>query len=225
MSVSLVSTPSKPKRVQSLGEEIANAVSHGAGTLAAIIGTPFLIDAAFRNGGSTAVAGACVFAVSAILLYLTSTVYHALPHGKTKELVEVFDHSAIYLLIAGTYTPFTLGVLRGSLGWTLFGIIWTLAILGVVMKMVRGVQNPLFSVGLYLVMGWLILIAARSLWLHLPRPGLLWLVAGGLAYTGGVAFYLMKRLPYGHLVWHLFVLAGTACHYFAILWYAAAKPA
>ena len=157
-----------------------------------------------------------MFALTAILLYLTSTIYHALPPGKTKDNFEVIDHSAIYLLIAGTYTPFTLGVLRGSLGWSLFGIIWTLAIAGVIMKTVRGVRNPIFSTGLYLVMGWLVLIAARSLWLHLPTQGLLWLVAGGLAYTGGVVFYLMKWLPYGHLVWHLFVLTGTACHYFAV---------
>lgn len=213
--------PIRPKRIQSSGEEIANAVSHGAGATAALVGAPFLIVAAVRHGGAANVVGATVFAVTAALLYLASTIYHSLPRGRTKELFEVLDHGAIYLLIAGTYTPFTLGVLRGAMGWTLFGLIWGLAVFGVILKSVQGIRNPVFSTGLYIVMGWLILIAARPLWLHVPRPGLMLLASGGIAYTAGVAFYAAKRMPYGHMVWHLFVLTGTVCHYFAVLWYAA----
>lgn len=209
--------PQKPARVPTRAEEISNTLSHGAGVLAAVIGAPFLVVAAVRHGGAALTVGASVFALTALLLYCASTIYHALPEGRAKNVFEVLDHGAIYLLIAGTYTPFTLTVLRGALGWTLFGIIWTLAIAGVIMKSVRGVRNPVFSTGLYLLMGWLVVIAGRSLWLHLSPTGLFWLISGGLAYTIGVAFYAAKRMPFGHLVWHLFVLTGTACHYFAVL--------
>jgi hemolysin III len=198
-------------------EHISNTISHGAGVVAAIIGAPFLIVAAVRHGGAALTVGVSIFAVTALLLYCASTIYHALPDGRTKDLFEVLDHGAIYLLIAGTYTPFTLTVLSGPLGWTLFGVIWALAAGGVIMKSVRGIQNPIFSTGLYLVMGWLVVVAGHSLWLHLSRTGLLWLIAGGMAYTVGVAFYAAKRMPFGHLVWHLFVLTGTVCHYFAVL--------
>jgi len=210
----------KPARIRTAGEEIANAISHGAGALAAAVGTPFLVFAAVRHGSSAEVVGVSVFAFTAILLYLASSVYHALPDGRMKDLFEVIDHSAIYLLIAGTYTPFTLGPLHGALGWTLFGVIWALAAIGVTMKIIHGIQRPVLSTLLYIGMGWLVLVAARSLWLNLPTPGLVWLAAGGLAYTGGTVFYLARRLPYGHTAWHLFVLAGTTCHYFAVLWYA-----
>ena len=213
--------PIPKHRVQTLGEEIANAISHGAGALAAIIGAPFLVVTALHHGDSAWVVGVCVFALTAMALYLSSAIYHALPRGRTKEIFEVIDHGAIFLLIAGTYTPFTLGALRGPMGWTLFGTIWGLALVGVVLKSIHGVAYPKLSVALYVAMGWLILIAARSLWLHVPLPGLIWLAAGGLAYTGGVVFYLAKWIPYGHLIWHLFVLTGTVCHYFAVLWYSA----
>jgi len=196
-------------------------VSHGAGFVGALVGAPFLIDTALHNGGGAALVGVVVFAVTAALLYLSSTVYHMLPPGKTKEMCEVIDHAAIYLLIAGTYTPFTLGVLRGTTGWTLFGAVWTIALAGVILKSIHGVRYPKLSTALYVGMGWLIVVVARPLAAHLPLPGLLWLAGGGLAYTVGVVFYLNKRLRFGHFVWHLFVLTGTACHYFAILWYAA----
>ena len=202
-------------------EEFLHSVSHGAGFLGALIGAPFLIEAALRHGNGTALVGMVVFAVTAALLYLASTIYHVLPPGKPKEVCEVIDHAAIFLLIAGTYTPFTLGVLRGTLGWTLFALVWAIALAGVILKSIHGVGHPKLSVALYLGMGWLIVFAARSLYLNLPLPGLLWLAGGGIAYTVGVAFYLNKRLQFSHFVWHLFVLAGTACHYFAILWYAA----
>lgn len=214
-------TTSKKLREYSRAEETLHALSHGAGFLGALIGTPFLVQAALRHGGGAALVGVVVFSVTAALLYLSSTVYHVLPVGKLKEACEVVDHAAIFLLIAGTYTPFTLGVLRGTLGWSLLGLVWAIALAGVILKSIHGVRYPRISVALYLGMGWLIVVAARSLYLNLPLPGLLWLAGGGLAYTVGVAFYVNKRLVFGHFVWHLFVLAGTACHYFAILWYAA----
>ena len=213
---------SKPaKRVQTRGEELANTISHGIGALGALIGAPFLVLAGIRHGDPALLAGVIVFAVTAAVLYFASSIYHALPPGKAKEICEVIDHSAIYLLIAGTYTPFTLGVLRGPMGWTLFGLVWAMAVAGVILKSVRGVRNPIFSTSLYLLMGWLIVIALRQLLANIPTPGLLWLVAGGLAYTVGVVFYAIKRVPYFHFVWHLFVLTGTVCHYFAVLWYSA----
>lgn len=208
------------KRVPSLGEEIANCVSHGVGCLAALVTTPFLVLAAARRGDSVAVVGASVFAGTVVTLYLASTLYHALPRNKAKHLFRVLDHSAIFLLIAGTYTPFTLGVLRGAWGWTLFGVVWGLAILGVTLKSVGGIRYPRLSTVLYVAMGWLALLAIRPLWRHLPVAGWLWLIAGGLAYTAGIAFFAAERLKYGHFVWHLFVLIGTTCHFFAVLWYA-----
>ena len=212
---------STPGRVPSLGEEIANCVSHGVGFLAALVATPYLVLAAARRGDVAAIVGASVFAGTVVVLYLASTLYHALPRNKAKRVFRVIDHSAIYLLIAGTYTPFTLGVLRGAWGWTLFGVVWGLAVLGVTLKSVGGIRYPRLSTTLYIAMGWMALIAIRPLWLHVPVAGWLWLIAGGLAYTGGIAFYAAERLRYGHLVWHVFVLIGTTCHFVAVLHYAA----
>ena len=142
--------------------------------------------------------------------------------SKAKSVFRVVEHSAIFLLIAGTYTPFTLGILRGVWGWTLFGLVWGLAVTGVALKAFNRMSHPIFSTGLYLLMGWLILIAVNPLSDRVPASGLLWLVAGGVAYTAGVAFFAAdSRLRYGHFIWHLFVMAGTTCHYFAVLWYAA----
>jgi hemolysin III len=156
-----------------------------------------------------------------VLLYVASTLYHALPQNRAKRVFRALDHGAIFLLIAGTYTPFTLGVLRGTWGWTLLGLVWGLAIAGVILKAVGRLRYPVLSTCLYLGMGWLVLVAVRPLWLRVPPAGLLWLLAGGIAYTAGVAFFAARRLRYSHFVWHLFVLAGTACHFFAVLWYAA----
>src|SRR3954470_2491193 len=205
----------------SLGEEIANSVSHGVGAVAALAATPVLVLGAARRGGAIAIVGASIFAGSAVVLYLASTLYHALPRNRAKRVFQVIDHSAIFLLIAGTYTPFALGALRGRLGWTLFGVVWGLAALGITLKSVAGIRYPWLSTTLYLGMGWLALIAIRPLWIHVPLAGWLWLIAGGLAYTAGIAFYAAERLRYGHFVWHLFVLLGTVCHFFAVLWYAA----
>lgn len=206
---------------QSLGEEIANSISHGLGLLAAAIAVPLLVVTAVRRGDATSVVGVSVFAAAMVLLYLTSMLYHALPRTRAKRLFHVLDHSAIFLMIAGTYTPFTLGVVRGGWGWTLFGLVWGLAVIGITVKAIGGPRrHPRLSVGLYVAMGWLIVIAVQPLRLHMPATGLLWLVAGGIAYTAGVAFYAAKRLPYGHLIWHLFVLAGTTCHFVAVWRYA-----
>lgn len=211
-----------PRRAQSRGEEIANSLSHGLALIAAMIGTPFLILHAVRQGDAGYIVGTSIFAATMLLLYLASTLYHALPHGRAKRVFRVIEHSAIYLLIAGTYTPFTLGVLHGAWGWTLLGLVWGLALAGVLLKALNRMAHPIFSTGLYLLMGWLIVIAAQPLSASMPASGLLWLIAGGLAYTLGVIFFALdSRLRYGHFIWHLFVMAGTACHYFAVLWYAA----
>ena len=208
--------------LQSPGEEVANAISHGLGLVLAIAALPVLVVAAARDGSAAGVVGASIFGASMVLLYLTSTLYHALPEGRTKERLQVLDHSAIFLLIAGTYTPFTLGALRGPWGWTLFGLIWGLALLGIVSKAIGGARYGFFSTALYLAMGWLAVIAIQPLWLALPGWGIFWLVAGGLSYTAGIAFFVVdERVPYTHFVWHLFVLAGTVCHFFAVLFYAA----
>lgn len=210
-----------PRREQSPGEEIANSVSHGIGLLAALAGIPHLIVEAARHGDGGYVAGTSIFATTIVLLYLASTLYHALPKGKAKRVFRIIEHSAIFLLIAGTYTPFTLGVLRGAWGWTLFGIVWSLALAGVTLKAAGRASHPIFSTGLYLLMGWVIVIAIDPLVTRVPTPGVLWLLAGGLFYTIGVVFFATDwRLRYGHFVWHLFVMAGTACHYMAVLGYA-----
>jgi hemolysin III len=208
-------------RLQSLGEEIANSVSHGLGLLAALAAVPILITGAQQRGDVTGVVGASIFATAMVLMYLTSTVFHALPPGRTKDLFELLDHSAIYLLIAGTYTPFTLGVLSGTWGWTLFGLVWGLAVIGTALKIIGGARGTILSTVLYLAMGWLVLIAADKVWALVPQWGLFWLLAGGIAYSAGVVFFMFERIRYFHLVWHLFVLTGTACHVVAVLWYAA----
>ena len=209
-----------PARLQTHGEEIANSVSHGIGFLAAVAVTPLLVVAAIPHGAGSIV-GVSIFAVTMAALYLTSTLYHALPRARAKRVFRVLDHGAIFLLIAGTYTPFTLGILRGGWGWALFGAIWGLALAGVIFKAVVGFRYPIISTAIYVAMGWLALIAVQPLWQRMPPQGFLWLLAGGLAYTGGVAFYAAKRVRYSHFAWHLCVLAGTTCHFFAVIWYAA----
>src|SRR5438105_2908726 len=162
----------------SRGEEIANSLSHGVGLCFAIAATPILIIAAIRYGSAWNTVGVSVFATSVVLLYLASTLYHALTHDRAKQVFRVLDHGAIFLLIAGTYTPFTLGVLRGPWGWTLFGLVWGLAAFGIGMKAIAGVKYAWLSVALYIVMGWIALIAAREIWFHVPLAGILWILAG-----------------------------------------------
>jgi len=216
----MIKATASREHAQSPGEELANSVSHGVGLLAAIAATPVLLLSAVRHGGAARIAGAGVFAAAMVLLYLASTLYHALPGNRAKRVFQVLDHAAIFLMIAGTYTPFTLGVLRGAWGWTLFGLVWGLALAGVVLTAAGGVRYPKLTTSLYLGMGWLILVAVKPLWLRMPPEGLFWLLAGGIAYTVGVVFYAAKRLRYGHFVWHLFVIAGTACHFNAVLRFA-----
>jgi len=216
----MTKAPASREHTPSLGEEIANSVSHGVGLLAAVAATPLLLHSAVRHGGAARIAGASVFAAAMVLLYLTSTLYHALPRNRAKRVFQILDHAAIFLMIAGTYTPFTLGVLRGAWGWTLFGLVWGLALGGVVLTAVGGVRYPKLSTSLYLAMGWLILVAVKPLWLRMPSEGLFWLLAGGIAYTVGVVFYAAKRVRYCPFVWHVFVMAGTACHFIAVLRFA-----
>ena len=207
-------------RDQSLGEEIANAISHGIGFLGAVAVTPMLIISAIPSGAA-AIVGASIFGATMMVLYLASTLYHAFPQSRTKRVFRIFDHGAIFLLIAGTYTPFTLGLLRGGWGWTLFGIVWGLAIIGVVLKSVGGTGTGKLSTGLYLAMGWLAVVAAKPLWLNMPAWGLFWLLAGGVMYSAGVLFFVLDhRVRYSHFIWHIFVLAGTACHVVAVMRYA-----
>jgi hemolysin III len=209
-------------REQSLREEIANSVSHGLGLVAAVVAIPFLLARAVRVGDAIFVAGVALFAVAMLLLYSGSTLYHGLPNGRAKRVFRVLEHSAIYILIAGSYSPFTLGVLRGPWGWTLFGIVWALAATGVLLKTLGNSSHPIVSTVLYVAMGWLVVVAAGPMLARVPTAGLLWLLAGGLSYTLGVAFYATDRwLHFGHAVWHLFVLAGTACHGVAVYRYAA----
>lgn len=203
-----------------LADEIANSVTHGFGLLLSLIGLPVLIIASLDRGDVMNVIGASVFGAALVALYAASTLYHAIPAPRAKQILRIIDHVAIFLLIAGTYTPFTLGVLRGAWGWTLFGIVWTLAGAGIVFKIVLGTKYPRASTIFYLAMGWLIVVAARPLMMNLPSAGVLLLAAGGLAYTAGVAFFVMDHKRYMHAVWHVFVMAGSACHFFAVLHYA-----
>ena len=208
------------RRAQTSSEEIANSVSSGVGLLAVLAGTPMLVASALQRRSEFSLAGTIIFAGSMVLLYLASTIYHAVPEGRIKQFFHLLDHAAIYILIAGTYTPFALGAMRGVWGWTLFGVVWGLAILGVSFKVLGGLKHQRLSILTYLGMGWLALFAIRLFWLHIQLPGLLWILSGGVAYTLGVLFYAAKRLPYNHFVWHLFVIVGTACHFCAVLWYA-----
>jgi hemolysin III len=209
------------ERDQSLGEEIANSISHGITFLAVLVAAPFLVVGAVRHGDWLNVVGASVFALSMALLYGSSTIYHAITNRRAKKALQLLDHSAIYLLIAGTYTPFTLGVLRGPWGWTLFGLVWAMALGGIASKAFGGILYPRLSTVLYLGMGWLAVIAIKPMWQLIPAWGLFWLVAGGLSYTAGVAFFATdSRLRYGHFVWHLFVALGTACHCVAVFYFA-----
>ena len=216
----------KAARPQTLGEEIANAVTHGAGLVASLAALPVLILAALNQQDVWQIVGGTVFGVTLVLLYLASTVYHALPlrRSRAKRVLRVLDHSAIYLLIAGTYTPFTLGALRGPWGWALLGTIWGLALFGILAKFTLGFRFPRLSTALYIAMGWLVVVALHPLATRVSPAGLAWLVAGGLCYTGGVIFYATDtRIRYGHALWHLFVLAGSVCHFVAVLGHASGQ--
>lgn len=209
----------KQKRPQSRGEEIANWASHSLGLLAALSAFPLLLMATAQYGSALNIAAVSIYATTMILMFASSTLYHLMPQGRLKLWCRKFDHAAIYLLIAGTYTPFTFSVLAGPWGWALFLLIWGLAGLGLFLMFSNRLSNPWLSNGLYLLMGWLVVVAAVPLFRNLSALGSFWLIAGGLAYTGGVAFYALDgKLRYGHFIWHLFVLAGATCHFFAVLY-------
>ncbi len=196
-------------------EELANGLTHGAGIIASTVGAIILIGLA-SEAGTTEVVAVSVFAASLILLYSASTLYHTSGNEKARSRLKVFDHCAIYVLIAGTYTPFTLVGLRGAWGWSLFGVIWGLAAAGVVFKLFFTGRFKRVSTGIYIAMGWLIVIAAAPTVRALAPATLAWLFAGGIAYTGGTFFYHNKRIPYTHAIWHVFVLTGSVCHAIAV---------
>ena len=212
-------------RSQSLPEELANSVSHGAALLAAIIAVPFLMFASSRAGIDTMNAnflGALVFASTMVFLYFTSTLYHALPEGRAKTVFLKLDHGAIYFFIAGSYTPFALGAMDGWRDWLMLGLVWAMALAGATLKVIDRLETPWISTGLYLLMGWLVLVAAVPIVEHVSLPIFNLLVAGGLAYTVGVIFFVLDaKLRYAHTVWHGFVAAGTGCHFFAVMGYVA----
>lgn len=211
-------------RTQTIGEEVANSLSHVLGLTGAIVAAPMLVQTISRTGTTADVFGAAVFAATVVLLYLASSVYHAVPWQRVKALCRRLDHGAIFLMIAGTYTPFTLGVLKGPWGWTLFTVVWVLALIGVALKATNRLTQKSVSTAIYVVMGWLIVVAAGPLVERLPSEGLLLLAGGGLAYSLGVVFFAIdSKLRYGHFIWHLFVVSGTACHFFAVM-YASGAP-
>jgi len=202
-------------------EEAANSLTHGLGALLAIAGLAILVVSASRHGSARAVVGCVVFGATLVILYVTSTLYHAVPHSRAKPMLRILDHSAIFLLIAGTYTPFTLVSLRGPWGWSLFGVVWGIAVAGIALRLTLGRKPTALFVALYLAMGWCVVVAVKPLLAAVAPGGIVLLAAGGLAYSGGVAFYLWRRLPYHHAIWHAFVLAGSAFHYAAVLRYVA----
>ena len=198
-------------------EEIANAITHGIGLLLSIAGFVVLLVLAALRGTAWHIVACSIYGATLICLYTASTLYHAVISPRVKRALRIFDHSAIYLLIAGTYTPFLLVSLRGPWGWSLFGVIWGLALAGVLFKFWFVERFAILSTAVYIAMGWLVVIAAKPVITHLRLTAIIWLLAGGLAYTGGVIFFAAKRIPYSHAIWHLFVLAGSICHYFAVL--------
>lgn len=198
-------------------EEFVNALTHGFGLLASLGGGGVVITLAALFGDLWQLIGAIVFSTSLLLLYGASTIYHAVRDELMKARLKVLDHCAIFILIAGTYTPFTLVGLRGNWGWTLFGVVWSLAVAGVVFKLFCTGRLKILSTLMYIGMGWLALVAIQPMLRELPKVALVWLVAGGLTYTIGTIFYHNKRIPYSHAIWHLFVLGGSTCHFIAVL--------
>jgi len=203
----------------SIGEDIANSVTHGIGAILSLVGTALLLYRASGTGTALHLASFAVYGTTLVLLHLSSTLYHAIRHPGARRVFWVFDHCSIYLLIAGTYTPFLLLSLWGKWGLTLLVVIWSLAIVGIVMKSVFIGRLRVLSLIFYLLMGWMIVLAARELWLKVPHPALIYVAVGGGFYTLGTIFYGWKRLPFNHAIWHLFVLGGSVSHYLGILFY------
>ena len=205
------------RRKYTLGEELFNAITHGIGALLSVAGCVVLLVRCHQLGDSVAAVSSAIYGTTLIILYTMSTLYHALANEKAKAVFRVFDHVTIYLLIAGTYTPYTLACLGGALGWTLFGIVWAAAIVGIVFSSIRLRRFQKLSMICYIAMGWVILIAIKPLWQVIGTLPMVFLVIGGVLYTGGVLFYQMKESRYMHSIWHLFVIAGSIFQYFSIL--------
>lgn len=200
-------------------EDIANSITHGIGFLLSIIGLWLLISVSRTYGDAWHVFSCIIYGTTLICLFTASTLYHSIHPPKFKLLLRTLDHSTIFLLIAGTYTPFTLVTLRGPWGWSIFSIIWALAVFGIIFQKAMLRKGPMVSVGFYLLMGWVVVAAVKPMLSLVAPGGLILLLLGGLSYTIGVVFYAWKQMPYNHAVWHLFVLAGSACHFFAVLLY------
>lgn len=212
---------SDPKNARpfTLGEEIFHSITHGIGTGLSIAGLVILVVLAVLNGDIYQIIGFTIFGASLVLLYLSSTLYHGIQQPRAKRVFKVFDHSAIYLLIAGSYTPFLLVGIRGTTGWVLLVVVWMIALIGITMKVLFIDRFHVLSVIIYLAMGWLCVFAFREMIFSIPIGGIIWLAAGGILYTVGVIFYAMQKRPYMHAVWHFFVLGGSICHYFAVLFF------
>lgn len=200
-----------------LADELVNSITHGIGTAISIAGLVVLVVFAAIYGTVWHIVSFSIFGATSILLYLSSTLYHAFYGEKVKRLFRKFDHMGIYLLIAGTYTPFCLTILRGPLGWTLFGIIWGMAIVGIVKEIFLNGKWKIISTIAYLIMGWVIVIAIYPMYMKMTFLGFVFLVAGGIAYSLGTYFFVNEKVKFNHGIWHLFVLAGTVCHFFAVL--------
>jgi len=203
----------------SLPEEIANSVTHGIAFLLAIAALAVMVVFAALHGTAWHVVACSLYGSTLTLLYAASTLYHSIRQPKAKAILKIIDHAAIYLLIAGTYTPFLLVPMRGPWGWSLFGVLWGSALVGIGFKIFLAGRFTLLSTLVYVGMGWIVLIAIRPLWQSLPLGGILWLAGGGLLYTLGTVFYLCRRIPFSHAIWHLFVLAGSVCHFFSVMFY------
>jgi len=200
-------------------EELANGITHGIGLVLSIVGLAVLVFLSVMRGNAWHIVGCTTFGVSLVLLYTASTMYHSFRTPRWKRILKTLDHTAIYLLIAGTYTPFTLVNLRGFWGWTLFTLVWSLSVFGILWKIFNVDRYQIISTLIYVAMGWLVVIAIKPLFLGIPLSGIAWLVAGGLFYTVGVIFFAANRIPYNHAIWHVFVLAGSICHYIAVMLY------
>jgi hemolysin III len=204
---------------QNLIEELVNGITHGIGLALSVVGLVALVVLSILRGNAWHIAGCTTFGVTLVLLYAASTLYHSFHSPRFKRILKILDHTAIYLLIAGTYTPFTLVNLRGFWGWILFGLVWGLSVFGIAWKLVHVERSQIVSTSVYVAMGWLVLIAIKPVMAVVPLSGMVWLFAGGLFYTVGVIFYALKRLPFNHAIWHVFVMAGSVCHYFAVMFY------
>ena len=209
-------SPPKPAHLETPAEEVASSITHALGGLLAVAALTLLVTAA---GDARRVVAVSVYGATLVFMYVASTAYHLVRPPRAKRVMRIMDHASIYLLIAGTYTPVTLLAMRGGWGWGLFGVTWGLAVVGVVLKLFFIDRHEMLSTLLYVAMGWIVLVAAKPLLASLPAGGLAWLLGGGVAYTAGVAFFVWDVLPFNHAIWHLFVLAGSVCHFFCVLLY------